>query len=460
MGQYVIKLLISLVPVLILFAFYFRNFVFSRSIIWQSKAFFFGLISSVLALTLQWFLPDTSSKLVRSFVDAALVEEAVRYLFIYFRVRNSSDRFSVVEGMFDGILLGLGFAFAENLHYSLRFGGYEILLRCVSSVPMHAFASAMMGHFLSYRILCQERRPLHRRLNWYGSRGFVLAGQAFLLPFLFHGIFDYSLFQGGRWNYLIPALLIVGYTFTEYLMARGRTMPGKNVLEVLDLDADEMEIIQRQKECERWVADAQAAYDEPLPFFLNRWTIFNTAAGLALLLFSLVMFILRGSLGERYLADFNILPQTEIALIVLLPAAIAIILLTADKINYLYFREYLMRLPGGFFVSVQTETESIDTIVMDVLPRGVFITGVDSLQAGQKAVLKFSIARNKTVPVIGIVKWVNTRNFALPLGALFQFLKPGPGFVLFRMQCLFWKVRRVVVFSVLNFFSRGQGIPR
>ncbi len=452
---YLIRIAIALLPVGILFGFYARHFVFSRDFIWQSKIFFIGWIASALALASQWFLPDANNHFVRAFFHAAFVEEAARALVLYIRIKRSSDSFSVTEGIFDGVLLGLGFSFAENLHYSVRYSGYVILLRCVSSVPMHVFCSGVMGYFFSYRALVEERRPIHRRLNWFGARTFVLLGSAFVIPLLLHGFYDLSLFHGGNWNYVVPILLIGGFSGLEYLIAEGRGVPAKNVLEVLGLDADDMDIIQRQKDCDKWVMDAQEVYDEPMPLFVNRWTPFNTIAGGALTGFALVMAALRGWFLHRILPDLDMSPENEIALIFLLPITIGLIFLVSDKINYLYFREYVARLPGGILIQVERQSgETFDTIVMDILPRGVFISGgADFLALGEKITVRFQVGGGRTVPMQGIVKWANTMNLALPMGVIFQFLKPGPGFLLFRMRFKGWKIRRIVVLGIANMIT-------
>ncbi|HMY44223.1 MAG TPA: PrsW family glutamic-type intramembrane protease, partial [Leptospiraceae bacterium] len=124
--EYAARIILSTIPVGLFFALYFRNFVFQRSILWQSKAFFLGMLSSIAAIVIQALLPETASPAVRSFFHAALVEEAIRFTVLYLRIRKSSEGFTVTEGIFDGILVALGFAFSENLHYSATTSGYVI----------------------------------------------------------------------------------------------------------------------------------------------------------------------------------------------------------------------------------------------------------------------------------------------------------------------------------------------
>lgn len=182
--EFLLKGIVSIVPVGVFFWMYHRNFVFDRPFLWQSKTFFYGVLSSAAAILVSSLLPPVTSDAVKAFVYAALVEEVLRFAVIYIRVRSSSEQFTVTEGVFDGVLIALGFAFAENLHYSVNSNGYLILLRCVSAVPMHVFAGGIMAYFVSYRHLCREQRKLTRRFNWFAMRRTMLAFWALALPVL------------------------------------------------------------------------------------------------------------------------------------------------------------------------------------------------------------------------------------------------------------------------------------
>lgn len=444
-----IKLALSFLTVLIFFQFYFRNFVFSRSMIWQSKSFFFGLLSSVAAIVIQRSLPPVSSPAVEAFINAAVVEETLRYVIIYVRVRRSSMSFSVTEGVFDGILLALGFAFAENLHYSVSFNGPVILLRCISSVPMHVFASGIMAYFLSYSQLCRERRKWYRVLNFYGRRRVFLALVAYIVPVVFHGLFDYSLFRGGDWTYFIPPLLIIGYLYLDYLIARGRLVFGKNILLMVGIDADDQDIIQRQQQYEKWMSDFQDAERESLHVFNNQWTLVNTIAGSSLFVLAGIMAWIHIRDPEMIINDPSVQIQAKLSLLVYLPLAIGAILLFSDKINYLFFRDYMLRLPGGAMVSLTRENgETLDTIVLDIRHRGVFLTGLEELRENEKLTLHFFTSKHVPVPVSAAIKWVNQGNPSLPIGALCQFVKSGWRFSLFRFVYNINKIRIRILFNM------------
>ena len=460
MGTYSVKIFISLFPVFVLFAFYFRTYlIFHRDVIWEMRSFFYGMLFSLAAaalmnlaqMTLQNY-PINRNILFKAFVHASLLEEGLRFIFIYFSVRNSRETFTVTEGMFNAILFGLGFSFSENLLYSATYDGFVILLRCVSSVPVHVFASGIMGYFISYRHHCAKDQRGFRRLTWFKKRRLALAASAFLIPFLYHGIYDYLIFSGGDWNYLLPAILILGFVRLEYHLARGRQIMGKLVLNVIGADADDMEIIQIQEKNEKWMRDVQEKEEKPPALFINKWTPFNTAAGASLLLFACAMLFVylfhyriayKLNKASMFLFDPNIPPQTLLSLIVLLPFSIGLILIFLEKINYLFFREQMLRLPIAALVSIGREGRKHDTIVLDVPSRGIFLAGVKDLNVGDRLQAEFiTDGGRRVIPVFGLIRWVNRDNPQLPQGAVFRYLSPKRGFGWFRASYKFMLMRQ------------------
>lgn len=427
--EFLLKASVSIVPVGVFFWMYHRNFVFDRSLLWQSKSFFYGILSSAVAILIASFLPRTSSDVLRAFIYAAFVEELLRFLVIYLRVRRSSEQFTVTEGVFDGVLVALGFAFAENLHYSVNSNGYLILLRCVSAVPMHVFAGGIMAYFISYRQLCREQRKITRRFNWFAMRRTVLAFWALTIPVLFHGVFDLLIFKGSYYNYMLVPLLIFGWFALEFLSARSRSVPDKTLLDILGLDADEMEIIERQKEYEKWIVDFQRE-ENIVPLFLQQWSKSRTVIALAL--FSIASgFLAAYFLNRAVFASMGFDMHTGLSLTVVLPGMLGAFFLLGDKINYLYFRENMLRVPTGALMQVKMDNgTTAETMVYDVLPRGVFLSGID-LVPGDRVTLRALSSGRFNVSALGRAQWTNSKNKNLPAGTLIQFLKPGPGFLVF-----------------------------
>ncbi len=450
--EYAIKIAISLITVVIFFAFYFRNFLFRHVIIQRSQPFFLGVLSSTAAVVIQQLLPRTDSNVIIAFVHASLVEESIRFVIIWMLIRQSTENFTVYQGIFDSILLGLGFAFAENLHYSVNYDGFVILLRCVSSVPVHVFASGIMGYFMAYRHFCHESRKWYRRFNWFGIRRWWLLFTALFIPWLYHGFFDLMLFKSGGWHYTMPLFLMGGFMYLEYLITLSRHAPGKVVLELLGLDIDEMRIIQRQVGYDLWLDGVQSEKDHAL--FQNKWSPLRTIAGISLSALAGVMYYLIQNHPGYFRESFGSHTQVLMALLVLMPLSTGAILLLADKINYNFFQEYMLRIPGGAFVTMENEGNKYDGLVLDILPRGIFLPGFTEVPAGEKMIVTFHHA-GREVWMFGETRWVNEAK--VPVGTLFKFLKPHTGYTWFRVYYYYDKLRLRLGYNLRKIREQFRG---
>jgi RsiW-degrading membrane proteinase PrsW (M82 family) len=115
-----------------------------------------------------------------AFVVAALTEEGLKFLGFYFfflKNRNFNERF---DGIVYAVYIALGFAGIENMLYVLSGGAGVGVLRALTAVPAHALFGVSMGFYFG----------LARFSTGYRSFYLVLA---FLLPYLFHGVYDFLL---------------------------------------------------------------------------------------------------------------------------------------------------------------------------------------------------------------------------------------------------------------------------
>ena len=438
----------SLLIVALFFFYYFRNFVFKRSRFLQLRAFFLGVLSSALTLLAQSALPETQSPLLRALLHAALVEEGIRLLFLYIVFRFSSRDFTITEGIFEGVMLGLGFAITENVQYGLAYSGYVILLRAVSSVPLHVFASAIMGYYLAHADLCRiedTERGMVAGGRSNRARRLRLRGLGMLLPWCLHGLYDFCLLSGGQLVYLVPLLLIGAYLFVEYLIERGRLVFGRNVLAMLGINADDVDTLLRQKEYEKWLLDTQTV-DEPEPRLLHLrvWPLFSTIAGVCLCALALVLFLVYETKGPEAFAALRIHGQAAlISLLVLYPASVGLMLLLSGKINYLYVRNKMLRVPVPLRVRVFSDRGGTEeAIALDLRPSGVFLNVMEEYERSDLLVLDFGPDEQNPVRILAQVHWSNLHNDTLPIGHILHFQRQTLRFVLLRWKHLFRRFYR------------------
>lgn len=123
-----------------------------------------------------------------AFMVAALCEEAFKLaavMLLVWRNKNFNERF---DGIVYAVFVSLGFALVENMMYVMgNANGLEIgLSRAITAVPAHAMFGIMMGYHLGLARFEEKHQTLH-------------LFNAFFIPFLFHGIYDFILMSQNRW---------------------------------------------------------------------------------------------------------------------------------------------------------------------------------------------------------------------------------------------------------------------
>lgn len=105
----------------------------------------------------------------------ALVEEAVKVIFIILFIRKNKKSFAPYDGIVYGALIGLSFAIVENMmpRYSTE------ILRLLTSVPLHLSGGVIAGYFLAISTI--NKNPIQKKRQDY---------LAFFLPVLIHGIYN------------------------------------------------------------------------------------------------------------------------------------------------------------------------------------------------------------------------------------------------------------------------------
>lgn len=132
-------------------------------------------------------------KIVVSFLRAALLEEAVKYLFTY-RVVKKHASVGLKEVILLAGIVGIGYGFTEKLAYA---NGAAIILNAL--VPGHMVFQWFMGYYIYKGLQAdgKERGKCFRR--------------AFFIPFLIHGVWDAALglLELMEWNFVAEAISLL-----------------------------------------------------------------------------------------------------------------------------------------------------------------------------------------------------------------------------------------------------------
>lgn len=160
-----VLVLLGLLPSLLWLGFFLRRDQHPEPRYLLTRTFLMGMILSPIAVGLQWAFVGLGQTFPSRIFDfnsphfflwAALVEEVVKFLAIWFTVLNDPEMDEPVDAMIYMISASLGFAAIENilvLFRSMPQGLDEAVriwaLRSVGATLLHALAGALTGYFLA-----------------------------------------------------------------------------------------------------------------------------------------------------------------------------------------------------------------------------------------------------------------------------------------------------------------------
>ena len=181
-------LFISIAPVLIIALYiYIRDKYEKEPIVCLLKALISGILIVFPIVFIEKYLFSfltVDDGLIKAaynaFVVASLTEEGFKYLafmILFWSNRNFNEKF---DGIVYAVFIALGFAAIENVMYVFR-GGYGVgYIRALTAVPAHALFGTVMGYHLGIARFYPKRRLKNLLL-------------AFIMPFIWHGLYDFMI---------------------------------------------------------------------------------------------------------------------------------------------------------------------------------------------------------------------------------------------------------------------------
>ena len=153
------------------------------------KGLVFGALSTLFVIGIGFMLqkiapsgPPMLSVFYKSFIVAALNEEAMKFLvfmILIWRDKNFNENF---DGILYAVFISMGFACVENILYVMGGDFLTGIARALTAVPGHAIFGITMGYFLAKAKFSNSRRNLN-----------LLSALA--VPVILHGIYDAILFS-------------------------------------------------------------------------------------------------------------------------------------------------------------------------------------------------------------------------------------------------------------------------
>lgn len=166
------------------------------------KYFVLGIFCSFVAvyfedlfLSYEFFIGN-SYNIYLSFVVAGLVEEGLKFIFLFVFLQKEKYFDEKLDGIIYSVILSLGFSAVENIIY-LFFEEislvYQIgIMRALISIPAHIMFGITMGYYLSkYKF---ETSKIYKKQSLF---------LAFIFPVVLHGVFDFILMINARWSIIL-----------------------------------------------------------------------------------------------------------------------------------------------------------------------------------------------------------------------------------------------------------------
>lgn len=172
-------------------------------------------IELVVDLPAAW-LPGFLGIAWTSFITAALVEEGIKYALLKRYLLRHHVFNEVMDGIVYAACVSLGFAFAENLMYGLG-GGWILLFRAFTAVPMHAAATGLMGYWLGV----SKRAADPAEAASARHKGFWSA-------IMVHGLYDFFLFAGSPLALGAVVTLLVALRLLRRCINRAKVMDDEH----------------------------------------------------------------------------------------------------------------------------------------------------------------------------------------------------------------------------------------
>ncbi len=208
----VLNFLLALVPALILLNYFYRRDPRPEPRRVVLKAFLLGIGSTIPAIIIELFLgrmtPAGLSPLMilafRAFIVAGLVEESCKLFMVKKYIYPHPEFDEVTDGIIYTMAAGLGFAFLENIIYSMNsYHAMSILImRGVTAVPLHGLTSGLMGYYIGKAKI----------------DGVPLIPLGLLIAVLYHGAYDFFLFYGGAIAWLSIPLLFLLFIHARWVL--------------------------------------------------------------------------------------------------------------------------------------------------------------------------------------------------------------------------------------------------
>ena len=204
-----ILLAISILPVIVLMIYIYRQDKYEKEPLGLlALTFFGGMIAIPMTLIMVGITNAvyySDSVFHSAFIEAGFPEELSKFVILFLIIWWNKNFNEHMDGIVYATFVSLGFACVENILYVLGGGIGTGIMRAVISVPGHFLFGVLMGYFLSLAKFNENKKFLYILL-------------AILVPACVHGMFDWLLMAAEVWGNGIALLLIFFFILLDIFM--------------------------------------------------------------------------------------------------------------------------------------------------------------------------------------------------------------------------------------------------
>ncbi|WP_077213823.1 glutamic-type intramembrane protease PrsW [Bacillus dakarensis] len=178
--------------------FYLKDEYDSEPISVVSRAFIFGALLVFPIMFIQYVIDVENlvqNEWSHAFFSVSLLEEFFKWFVLFYTVYQHVEFDEPYDGIVYGVAVSLGFATAENILYLVAHGVEHAIGRALLPVSSHALFGVIMGFYLG-----------KGKFSQFSNRKWI--SLSLLLPFFFHGIYDYILISFEYWVFFMLPFMI------------------------------------------------------------------------------------------------------------------------------------------------------------------------------------------------------------------------------------------------------------
>lgn len=424
---------LTFIPVLVTLLIYLKVIrkLHAQKIIFETFVWglFYATLLSVTALIVQDIVSIQEYNKSLLFISI-LIEKLGAFLILNKILKQKESEISVQRFVLLGMVFGLGFSTLENFTYSITHGKSIILVRLFSAVPMHVTSCGVMGYFSGVALSVQS--PIQRRFYF---------GLSFFIALFFHVTFDFLLYVGGFWTYMIGPLLVFLIFYSEYLMASSSIYPNSGELGEQKLNLNEWKTIDKQPRYERWILQSMGKPNqESIPFFLMKKSIVFWILIVVLVIFSFTLYNYKIGIIQKI--ELPLTQYEQLTLFVILPLTLALNLIMIGSINPYYLKDGMIQIPILSEIKFKLDDTEQQMIVFDIGLSDAFIKTMEPLENGTELEIHFEHSNLISPKIKSKVVWENHEDFEKTTGTVVQLYNMNYKFLVF-----------ILKYHVLRFFK-------